>query len=141
MVGSASRAGDSVCRDGETFIGRGDAVCLELLFSGFAHPISGPGGADRLLDAHGSVTGRCQFHSDLSGDHVHGRTAGVRRRDGHDHFLVLDLDVANDTQIVKREYGNLRVGDATQDLVNGMGGVDHGVGLPFTARIAALQVL
>lgn len=141
MIGSASRAGDSICGDGETFIGRGDAVCLKFLFSGFAHPIGGPGGADRLFDADGRVSGRCQFHSDLRGDHVHGRTAGVRRRDGDDHFLVLDLDVANDSQIEKREHGNLRVGDATQDLVDGMGSVDHGVGLPFAARVAALQVL
>ena len=62
---------------------------------------------------------------DLERDHVHGRAAGVGRRDGHLDLAVAHLDVAQHAEIGDGEHRDLRVhhlGDrAPGELAQGLG--------------------
>lgn len=90
-------------------IGRCNAIGFELLLAGFRHPVCGPGGRQYQRDIDFFVAVRQQLHADAHADHIHGRAAGVSRRDHYIHFIIVHFYITHDAQVQDREYRYFRV--------------------------------
>src|SRR5262249_57442797 len=97
VVRATARAGDCLVPEEQptpttTGLGWSDAILAQLAPAVLGQPVRGPGRRQHRADASCGDSGAAQRDLDLQGDHIYGRTAGVRGRYRHLDASILDTD-------------------------------------------------
>ena len=98
-------------------------IFSQLFLSRFRHPIGCPGWRQYCLDDNFFDSRFHQCHSNIHGNHVHGRTSCISRRNGTVGFNVivickLHFYCADDPKIQYRQDGHFRVVNRRKRLPN-----------------------
>src|SRR3954453_5097947 len=95
---------------------RRDPELLELAPPVPADPVRRPRRCEHELHPHVVLPAPGERVENVVANRLHGRAAGVRRRDCHEYSTVgLDRDVAQDAEVLDREHRNLWVQDRGRD--------------------------